>query len=543
MFWDWLSGRKEYTRKNKNQNSEDFDSGKQLRGRKLLTRQQANKEAQKYIKGKKIFWAGINLPIEAVSQNFVFVGQIKSGKTVSMKHLMFQVLGDIGLVENDKRGLVYDAKGDFVSFLYGVLERFGHKKPDDVIKILNPFDARCVGWAMSKDITEPVHVQTVSTIFIPNQEGNNRYFSDAGRELLDGVMNSFNLTSKREFDNKLEWSLLDVCLAFNDEESLRKILLKHRETSDPVDFLNRSNNEVFTTVKSYIKPFLTIASAWQGRKTISLREWRDNKKGTILVLGRDPEAKSAIERLNRVFFERLSQILLKDEDTTNRQSWLFLDEFSKMGKLTGFDDLITNGRSKGTCIALAFQNIQGVKKVYGEELADEIISECGSKAFLKCDGETARWASKEIGKTLKEKKSRTVSSSNNLSIQVGETIDSKEEDVIYPSDFADLPIAGTENGVGGFYITSWVSGVWKHQQDWNQNKLGEIAQITSTEPNIVERNKDESEPYYQYPNMEHWKDRLKILGKVEDSPSIEDNETFLAELNKVREERRNEKKL
>ena len=243
---------------------------------------------------------------------------------------------------------------------------------------------------------------------------------------------------------------------------------------------------------------------------------------------------------------------MKDDETDTRKTWLFLDEFSKMGKLTGFDDLITNGRSKGVCLALAFQNIQGVTEVYGEKLADEIISECGSKAFLKCDGETARWASNEIGKSIKEKRSKSLSGSNTLlenksSVQFGETTDSREEDVVFPSDFAGFPIANKENGVGGFYISSWISGVWKHQQQWKQNGLGEVAQISSSEPTYLDRSKNPDEQYYQFLHGENWKEeRLTEFGKndekVGNARQATNQDDILKDLEKRIQERRNKRK-
>lgn len=475
---------------------------KQLRGRKFLTREEAAEAATKLLSSddQGIYWGGITLPTEAATQNFLFVGQIKSGKTVSMKHLMAQVLPDVGLDNNDVRALVYDAKGDMVSFLYALLSASNHPSPQDAITILNPFDARGVAWNIAQDVTEPAHVQTIASIIVPEDTGQNRFFTDSARQLLEGVMLSFILISRREKNGELFWTLRDICLALRDEKTLRELFTKYDETKHLLAYLDRSNNEVLTSIKAYISPFEIVAAAWHGKESegISLREWRDNPQGKILVLGRDPEAKASIEGINRVIFERLTQVILKGAETKKARTWLFLDEFSKMGKLTGFDDLITNGRSKGCCIALAFQNIQGVKAVYGEELADEIISECGSKVFLKCDGAVARWASEEIGKEKTERTEETTNVGSGAgekpSTTFGRNTGKRTEEgyIRYPSDFAALPIAGVENGVHGYYYTSWIEGVWRHGQEWSENSLGKVAALKSNALDFQERTTKEN---------------------------------------------------
>jgi type IV secretory pathway TraG/TraD family ATPase VirD4 len=490
---------------------------RQLRGRRKLTPEVAAAEAQKSIPegDEGIYWGGITLPTEAATQNFLFVGQIKSGKTVSLKHLMAQVLPNIGREANDLRALVYDAKGDMVSFLYALLSADGHPSPEKAIKILNPFDARCVAWNIARDVTEPAHVQTIASIIIPQDTGQNRFFSDAARQLLEGVIMAFILISRREKQGQLHWTLRDVCLALREEKTLKTLLSKYDETRHLTAYLDRTNNEVLATVKAYISPFEIVAAAWDGREKegFSLREWRDDPQGTIIVLGRDPEAKASVEGINRVIFERLTQVILKGTETSKPRTWLFLDEFSKMGLLTGFDDLITNGRSKGAAIALAFQNIQGVKAVYGEEIADEIISECGSKVFLKCDGAVARWASEEIGK---EVKTRTESSTqagsggaSNAQFSRQETERQEEGQICFPSDFAALPIAGQRNGVEGYYYTSWIDGVWQHKQGWNENRFGEIAAFKSNEPDFKERTtkEDPSKKDENYQFLRAWRQK------------------------------------
>ncbi len=335
-----------------------------------------------------IYVGGVQIPQRSFTKHLFVSGQNGSGKTTLLKQIMAQILTQIGK-GSDQRAIIYDPKGDFVSFIFALC---GSNAP---IKILNPFDDRCIAWDICKDIQNRAQAATVAKIFVPEpvSGGNdNRFFRDGARTLIRTVQESFQLNSLSLLDEgkePLSWTLRDLCLALRETEILREVLSRHDETKHALEFLDRSNNEVLTTAKAYLSEIEIIAAAWEGKEKFSLKDFRDNKDGMILILGSHREANSPLQALNSVIIQRATQMLLTDSETRTRRSWVFLDEFTSLGKIDDFQTIMQEGRSKGVCNILSFQNIETVRHLYTKEIANAIASECATKIFLKCEGAQA----------------------------------------------------------------------------------------------------------------------------------------------------------
>jgi hypothetical protein len=503
-----------------------------IRGLRKITREEA--EAQlteiKEPSDKGFYVGGATLPSRSFSRHCLITGQTRSGKTTILKQIMVQTLRQIG-VGKDQRAVIYDPKGDFVSFLYGLL---GKNAP---IKILNPFDARCVAWDIGKDITDPANAATVAKIFVPEpKEGgsDNRFFRDGARTLIRAVQESFFLTSQQLVENgeeSFDWTLRDLCLALRDKKILQEVLSKHPETKHAIEFLERENSDVLNTAKAYLSEIEIIAAAWQGKEKISLKDFRDNKDGMILVLGNFEEASSPLQALNNVILQRVFQLLLTQPDNPKRRSWIYLDEFSDLGKIENFHTVMQKGLSKGVCNFLSFQNIETVKHIYTKELANALATESSTKIFLKCEGSQAAWVEGFLGKrevwkledgttegesfssnqnsshtdgiskTQSNQPSTTTSLSDSVSKGLGYQSQSsksktwriKDEPVVSQGELANLPEANPRNGISGFYLNSSVEGIWFHKCLWSE--VSEAANITSDEDNFISR---DNERNYQY---------------------------------------------
>jgi hypothetical protein len=71
-----------------------------------------------------------------------------------------------------------------------------------------------------------------------------------------------------------------------------------------------------------------------------------------------------------------------------RQAWFIIDELRNAGNLEDLDKLLVEGRSKGACVVLGFQDLAGLRLVYGDKRADEIIGACANKVFLQNGDQT-----------------------------------------------------------------------------------------------------------------------------------------------------------
>lgn len=342
-----------------------------------------------------ITWGGLRVPSKMATSHFMVVGTTGSGKTLTLRLLMQEVLKPIGSGE-DHRALIYDAKQDIISQLPGM------GIPGNVFT-LNPFDERCLAWDVAKDITEPTAALQAAATLIPSEKNSSQpFFVDSAQLLLYGVMLSFIRTNA-------DWRFSDLIKTMHTVERLRRVLDRCPETQHIMGRFEHNRetlDEVMATVATKLTPYEAIAAMWDkahdaGRK-ISLNEWVSDRKrqNCVLILGNNERARAAMDRINQVVFKRVSELLLdlKEDRTDKRRNWVFLDELADAGKLDGLPALLTKGRSKGVCVVLGFQDIDSLKEVYGDNVAGALTSQCNCKAILRLESpSTGEWASKLFG--------------------------------------------------------------------------------------------------------------------------------------------------
>ena len=559
------------------------DKDPHIKGLRRLTRDEADAQVSLVRKpgAKMVNVGGVQLPQENLVQHCLVTGQNGSGKTTLLKRMMVQILPQIAK-DSDQRAIIHDPKGDFVSFAYGLLGK------DAPIKILNPLDSRCVAWNIGADIINRAQATTVAEILVPEPpdgDAKGGYFRESARILIRNAQDFFILKNLELVENEkepIEWTLRDLCLALRDEKTMREVFSRYEETEEALDFLDRVNNDVPTTVKTYISRLELIAAAWEGKEKFSLKEFRDTKDGMILILGSHREADAPIQALNTVIIQRASQILLTDLETLSeekmRQSWIFLDEFTSLGKINNFVKILQEGRSKGVSNVLSFQNIGIAHTIYTKEVAEAIANECATKFFLKCEGSQAAWVEEYLGEREVWRKEDSRGRSQSIGFNTGSSEGSGEnvggsstagiptsnwgsskergttkgasgsrdtneneswrinvEPVVSGGELRMLPKAGESNGVGGFFTTSEVQGVWDYQAAWGE--LSHAVTIKSEEPNFKSR---DNETRYQY--LKAWTNTerdLFGLPKVAPKPTAQAGNELLDHFRKVQEERKN----
>lgn len=449
------------------------------RGRELLSGRQASAAARDA--DGDITWGGMRLPKGAETSHFLVVGTTGSGKSLTLRQLMREALSTARLGA-DRRALIYDAKTEVAS----ELATLALEVP---VVYLNPFDERCAQWNMSADITSPVTALQVASIFIPEEAGgSNRYFSDTARDLLREVMMSF-------IHSGAEWTLRDILVAMRSQKRLTEVLEKTPAGTELLEMHGgdpRAFHNVLSTARSRLAPFEPVAAMWSRAKTkVSLRDWVSGDM--VLVLGNDDSARAAIDAVNRVIFQRCVELALKEPNSKTRRTWWFLDEVREAGKLDGLSALLNKGRSRGCCVALGFQDIHGLKDVYGQEVALELVGQCSQKALLRLESEaTAKWASATIGQY--EQVDVLQAQSGSLA-QDGRRTSSEQwrtADLVMPSELLGLPVTTMRTGLTGYYLTPYVG---TFRKTIPLAGLIEDSQAVNAVPDLIQR--PESEQYLE----------------------------------------------
>lgn len=372
-----------------------------LRGTELLSyaTAQAKVSFQVGPGEETLVWGGLRLPERASEGNFGAVGASGSGKSKTLQHLMQSVLPLVG-VRRDTRALVYDAKRDMLSLLSGM-------NLSCPVIILNPFDGRSVAWDMARDLTDPAATREIAEILIPDKANDqNPFYTRAAQAAFAATLKSFILKSPGA------WTLRDALNVTASPKRLRRVLSATPETESVVEQIFKPPDTLRNTLQTIAAATAAlepVAALWShNKRQFSLAEWVS--ADSILVLGTDWTYSKTLKAINRVLFYRLTQLVLNQPESRSRRTWFFIDELKEAGNLDGLPSLLSFGRSKGVRVAVAFQDIEGLRRsdVYGEKAANEMLGLLANKSILRLDSEvTAGWASQVIGEELGVERTKT----------------------------------------------------------------------------------------------------------------------------------------
>lgn len=443
-----------------------------ISGRRLIAREEAQRMSDIEIGDPGLSFGGIRIGSKT---HFILCGQTQSGKTTLLKQMMAEALLRVAKKGSDERTVIYDATGDFIPFIYGVL---GDDAP---VVILDPEDERGFSWDVSADITTPAQAKNLADILIPKEQGEEAFFVDSARDLTKAVIESFLLHNEeaKEKGERFCWTLRDLFHAMETKDTARKVLrywtgrgMKEFEHEIKL-YLERSNDDILSTVAAKSAVSRMVAAMWHGRPAISIKEFVESTDGKIIIITNSNESSSVVKELNRLFFERLSQTLLDAKSFKGKRTHLFLDEFTELGKLDALKKLLKLGLKKGVRVYLCYQNFEDVKETYGDNQASVILSESGTIAFLRQTGDSATAAAEFIGKQIITITNRSTGSSGSgnaeqgISFQSGQQEQQVERWTVEPEAFSTaISLAGKANGVSGFFFSPSVTDVWFHRFSW-----------------------------------------------------------------------------
>lgn len=390
------------------------------------------------------------VPESEATQHFLVVGTTGSGKSIVQRLLMKDVLTSIR-PGSDKRALIFDAKNDAVPFLH-------HIESTCPVFSLNPFEARtsfprAVAWDIAKDITSPARALNLAASLIPSEKGgSNQYFTDAARQVVSAIVESLIRHSASR------WTFSQLVFTTLSMERVKEMLARDAEGRETLENFfgdERTAYQVFTTVVSRMSYYRPVAGLWQNAKhKLSLRHWLTTE--SVLLLGTNATAETALSAINEVIFRVLVEEIDMQKDSATRRTWFWIDEARLSGPLLRgkmLPFLAVKGRSRGACLVLAFQDIDGFREAAGTRIANEIIAQCSHKALLRLESdESARWASRMIGQyeTLDLMQSRQ---GGLLGKGGSQSEQAARRDTVLPSEFYLIPATNPRNGLTGYFLS------------------------------------------------------------------------------------------
>lgn len=339
-------------------------------------------------------WGKFWISWEKAREHFLVMGSTGSGKTVLLRRLMQTVLPQIGTTHGSgRRALVYDSKKDMRSMVIAA------GVPEDKVILLNPFDARSYAWDMAADVTSPPEATELANLLIPKENESQPFFSNTARSILRGVIEVLMERSPKD------WTLRHILLICEEPKVLKLLLESHPPTKWLVGLMAKEQTwlDIKSTLDSHLYRFRYIAAGWHAAHkaglTISIKQWLKGEQ--VLILGNDDNARSELDIINRLFFDKLAQLINSQtpDEVEGQQTWLFLDEVREAGKLNTLHSLLLRARSKNCAVVLGFQDVLGMEAVYGEKEARELLG-CPSNLALLSLNATAqaarKWASEVV---------------------------------------------------------------------------------------------------------------------------------------------------
>ncbi len=120
-----------------------------------------------------------------------------------------------------------------------------------------------------------------------------------------------------------------------------------------------------------------------------------------------------------------------------------MDEFPRLAESISYDtidQMLATLRSKKILLDLIIQNIGQLEKVYGQEGAKAIMSNCNCQVVLAAnDTDSANYFSELFGKKWVLKRSTSLTNSSDQSSSNGISVIEDREDIYTPADIMDLP--------------------------------------------------------------------------------------------------------
>lgn len=405
----------------------------------------------------RILFGPFDLPMKAATSHFLISGATGTGKTGLVYQLMESTLTSIEA--SSFRGLIYDSKQEMLP----ILSQLGL---EDRVIILHPYDRRCSPWDIAEDLSDALAAQQFASILIPeNTTGtaDSSFFDDACRNIISTVIQSFTLCG-----HDPHWTFRDLLVALLYPDHLEQLLTMENSQSgrafppgrriwdtyfNPKTTDERTRSNIRSSMNAKLYAFETVAAAWHqsGNPPFSIKRWQKDNSNQFLVLGNEEAARSTIDPINRAIFQQAASHTLARPEGPDSLTWFFLDEVREAGKLDSLNSLLLRGRSKGAAVVLSFQDIEGLRHVYGNHLANEIVANCSNIALLRTNSnDTAEWAAKAFGTFLVEEVDPSTGFSG-TDITSSEVRKRQERQRVQPGELLYLPLPSQRAGVAGFF--------------------------------------------------------------------------------------------
>lgn len=398
----------------------------------------------------------VNLPFPESPLHMMLMGEPGAGKTSTVENsILYHSITD-DASKTFRSVLCVDSKPE--------IARKGVDESRRDIRIVNPTSMYGCGFDVMYGITKhstddelKVRCRQISRSLIPDQHGDNEYFSSSAQNILTGMlMYGFRkglsfIDSVNKVKAVKTSDLIAEIMADADMESHPKIraLVSMYEGNDSDEF-----SSITDTLGKDLDIFQndSVIHCFGDENTYRATP-QDLIDGISIYLTIPDTLTDDYSRILGMVIEICLRYAMSQDEYSvqgKRPIYFLCDEATSIF-IPSLPVALMRGRSKGCMVAVIGQSEKGLRVLYGRDQADVMKECCQVKVYFSCsDPEIAKGLSESCGQFEEKRTSYThqgmsaVSSSNNTSTQYRNCLDI--------SDITSLP---DRNEVLVFYKSRW----------------------------------------------------------------------------------------
>lgn len=287
------------------------------------------------------------MPLHLEDRNTMICASIGAGKSVTMEGMMASAL------KRGDRMAVVDPNGTFLS-------KFSFKGD----YVLNPFDARSVGWSIFNEIRGVHDFNRMAKSIVPPQiDPSSEEWCEYARNVIADTMRKL-----METNNPDQETLVNL-LVREDGETVRAFLANTDSEGYFRDNAEKAIASIQFMINKYVRPL-----RYMTKGAFSLYQWvHDPDAGNLFITWRE-DMRDTMRPLVATWIDTICATILSSEPMTGKRLWLFLDELQSLGKLESFVPAATKGRKHGLRMVGSLQDWSQLNASYGRDDAETLLS-------------------------------------------------------------------------------------------------------------------------------------------------------------------------
>lgn len=345
--------------------------GRLLRGPKLVSFSEFNRTTRG--DGLRFQCAprrSIGIPHDREAHHIQVAGDTGSGKTSMVRDILYQVEA------RREVAIIFDPAREYIQ------EFFDESRGDWV---LNPKDDRCPYWPIGDEASDEAEATPIANGLFPDGPTVQKFFLNHTRAIFAYLLATCKPTPAQ----------LAYWMAHPEEIDRRVKGTEHEHTLTENAAPQRAG--ILGSLNEAGKPLRMMPNGREGRRVWTARKWAAERQGWIFITS-TPDTLDALRPLQSLWLDMLI-LKLQSDDQNARRVWMILDEVAALNQLPQLHSALTRQRKSDNPIVLGFQGMSQIEFLYGEKMAQTILSQAFTNIILRTrESKAAHHLSELIGK-------------------------------------------------------------------------------------------------------------------------------------------------